>query len=66
MARITIIGGHGKVALRLARPLVARGDEVTAWIRNPDHRDDVERSGAHALIADIETLGVAEMAGHLA
>lgn len=51
MARITIIGGHGKVALRLARLLVARGDEVTSWIRNPDHRDDVERTGARALIA---------------
>ena len=41
MARITIIGGHGKVALRLARLLSERGDQVAAWVRNGDHAVDV-------------------------
>ena len=41
MARIVIIGGHGKVGLRLAAVLTERGDAVTSIIRNPDHRDDV-------------------------
>lgn len=36
MSRVLIIGGHGKVALRLAPLLVARGDEVTAVVRNPN------------------------------
>jgi uncharacterized protein YbjT (DUF2867 family) len=62
MAAITIIGGHGKVALRLASLLTRRGHQVTSWIRNPDHRGDVEGTGATALVADVETLDVADMA----
>ena len=38
MSRVLIIGGHGKIALRLAPLLVERGDVVTSVIRNPDHR----------------------------
>lgn len=37
MARIALIGGHGKVALQLARILTERGDEVSSVFRNPDH-----------------------------
>ena len=40
--RITIFGGHGKVALLLAPLLVEAGHEVTSVIRNPDHVSDVE------------------------
>lgn len=65
MTAITIIGGHGKVALRLARLLTQKGHQVTSWIRNPDHREAVERTGASALVADIETLDVAGMAERL-
>lgn len=65
MTAITIIGGHGKVALRLAGLLARQGHEVTSWIRNPGHREDVERAGARALVADIETLDVAGMAERL-
>src|SRR5271156_3623586 len=54
MSRIVIIGGHGKVALHLARILTDRGAEVTSVFRNPDHADDVAATGAHPLIADIE------------
>lgn len=56
MARILIIGAHGKVALRLTPQLVARGDTVTGVIRNPAHEDDIAATGASALVADIETL----------
>ena len=56
MSRIVIIGGHGKVALHLARILAERGDEVTSVFRNPDHTGDVAATGAHPVIADIETL----------
>jgi uncharacterized protein YbjT (DUF2867 family) len=65
MTAITIIGGHGKVALRLARLLTRHGHQVTSWIRNPAHREDVERTGARALLADIETLDAAGMAERL-
>jgi uncharacterized protein YbjT (DUF2867 family) len=65
MAAITIIGGHGKVALRLARLLEAQGHDVTSWIRNPEHGAEVERTGATALVADVEALDVAAMAERL-
>ena len=54
MSRIVIIGGHGKVALHLARILTDRGDHVTSVFRNPDHGDDVAATGARPVVADIE------------
>jgi len=56
MSRIIVFGGHGRIALLLAPLLVARGDEVTSVIRNPDHIADVEQTGAQALVADVEQL----------
>jgi uncharacterized protein YbjT (DUF2867 family) len=56
MARVVIIGGHGKIALHLSRILTGRGDEVTALIRNPAHAQDVEETGATAVVADVEGL----------
>jgi uncharacterized protein YbjT (DUF2867 family) len=68
MSRIAVIGGHGKVALHLARILTERGHQVSAIVRNPTHRDDVEATGAEAVVADVESLdvdGLAEvLAGH--
>ena len=58
MSRVLIIGGHGKIALRLAPLLVERGDVVTSVIRNPDHQDEVAATGAIPLIADVENLDV--------
>lgn len=58
MSRVLIIGGHGKVALRLAPLLVARGDEVTAVVRNPEHQTEVAATGATPVVADIEQLDV--------
>lgn len=56
MARIALIGGHGKVAL-LAEPLlVDAGHSVSAIIRNPDHRADIEATGATPVVADVETM----------
>ncbi|MEB3981316.1 SDR family oxidoreductase [Mycobacterium sp. 663a-19] len=60
--RIVVIGGHGKVALQLARILSERGDEVTSVFRNPDHSDDVAATGAHPAVADIERLDTATLA----
>lgn len=53
MARITIIGGHGKVALLLAPLLVEAGHDVTSVIRNPEHEQDVARTGARPVVADV-------------
>ncbi|GAA2987304.1 uncharacterized protein YbjT (DUF2867 family) [Microbacterium terrae] len=62
MARIHIIGGHGKIALLLAPLLVARGDAVTSIIRNPQHEADVAATGAHPLVADVEALDTDQLA----
>jgi uncharacterized protein YbjT (DUF2867 family) len=61
MARIILIGGHGKVAL-LAEPLlVASGHHVTAVIRNPAHEAEVAATGATPLVADIETFDTEQL-----
>ncbi len=62
MSRVIVVGGHGRIARLLAPLLVARGDEVTSVIRNPDHVADVEQTGATALVADIENLDTAGIA----
>jgi uncharacterized protein YbjT (DUF2867 family) len=56
MARIALIGGHGKVALLTAPILVAAGHDVVAVVRNPDHVGDVEATGAVARVLDVERL----------
>jgi uncharacterized protein YbjT (DUF2867 family) len=52
--RVAIAGGHGQIAMRLAKLLSQRGDEVVALIRNPDHADDVRRAGAEPAGVDLE------------
>jgi uncharacterized protein YbjT (DUF2867 family) len=64
--RVAVVGGHGKVALLLAPLLVAAGDEVTAFYRNPQHTADVEATGARGVVADVETLGIEELAALVA
>lgn len=66
MARVVVIGGHGKIALQLARILTERGDEVSSVFRNPEHSDDVAGTGAQPVVADIERLGTDELADLLA
>lgn len=56
---MTIIGGHGKVALRAARILSAAGAEVYSVIRNPEHAEDIRETGATPVVADVENLDVA-------
>ncbi len=66
MSRIVIIGGHGKVALHLARILSDRGEQVTSAFRNPAHADDITATGARPVVADIEQLDTAALADRLA
>lgn len=62
MTRIAIIGGHGKVALELSRILAADGHDVTSFIRNPEHSDDVAATGAVPSVLDVENSTTAEIA----
>jgi len=66
MARIILFGGHGKVALLTEPLLAARGDEVTAVIRDPAQAEDVRTAGAEPLVADVERLDVEALAGLIA
>ena len=54
---VAIAGGHGQVALRLARLLTDAGHRVRALVRNPDHAADVAADGAEAVVVDLEHEG---------
>ena len=60
--RITIAGGHGQIAQHLERQLVRAGHEAVGLVRNPDHVADLEANGAEAVVLDLESAGVADVA----
>jgi nucleoside-diphosphate-sugar epimerase len=66
LVRVAIAGGHGKIALHLARILSARGDEVVGLIRNPDQSDDLRTAGAEPAVVDLEHVGEDEVAAAIA
>ena len=59
---VVIAGGHGNVARRLARRLVARGDRVRGLIRNPEHADDLRADGSEPVLCDLEQASVGDVA----
>ncbi|HEX4719111.1 MAG TPA: NAD(P)H-binding protein [Thermoleophilaceae bacterium] len=59
---VVIAGGHGNVARRLTRVLVAEGDRVRGLIRNPAHAGDLQADGADASVVDLEAASSAEIA----
>ncbi|RKQ34884.1 SDR family oxidoreductase [Kocuria tytonis] len=61
MSEITIIGGHGKVALQLCRLLSTQGETVNAVIRKEEQSQDVENTGATPVVADVQDMDVAAM-----
>ena len=64
--RVAIAGGHGQIALRLAKVLSERGDEVVALIRNPNQADDVREAGAEPAVVDLEHASEDEVAQAIA
>lgn len=62
MARVMIVGGHGKVALLATPLLVGDGQEVTSVIRSEDQAADIRELGATPLVADMESMNTAAMA----
>jgi uncharacterized protein YbjT (DUF2867 family) len=59
--RVVIAGGHGKVATRLVRRLVARGVSVVSLIRDPEQAEDVRGLGAQPVVCDLERVTPAEV-----
>ena len=60
--RVVILGGHGKIALLAAPKLSDAGYAVESVIRNPEQSGDIEAAGGTAVVLDIETAGVDELA----
>ena len=52
---VLVVGGHGKVALRLLALLADRGDRARGVIRKPDQAADLEAIGAEPVVCDIES-----------
>ena len=64
--RVAIAGGHGQIALRLAKDLSRRGDEAVALIRNPDHTGEVRQAGAEPAVVDLEQASEEDLAQAIA
>src|ERR687892_294436 len=62
---VVVVGGHGKIGLRLLRLLAERGDRARGLIRNPDHAAELEAAGAEAVVCDLEA-DDADVAGAVA
>lgn len=62
MARVTIAGGHGQVALLLSRELADRGDEVVGLIRDLAQSADLRDHGATPAVLDLEEATTEELA----
>ncbi len=52
---IAIAGGHGSIALILARLLRDRGDRPRSLIRDPDQSQDVRDAGGEPVVVGLET-----------
>jgi uncharacterized protein YbjT (DUF2867 family) len=59
---VVIGGGHGNIALRLTRLLLAGGDHVRSLIRKPDHAGDVGDAGGEPVVCDLESASDGEVA----
>lgn len=56
MARIIVLGAHGKVALHAQRMLAHAEHTVHGVIRNPDQAAEIEATGAEPIVSDLESL----------
>jgi uncharacterized protein YbjT (DUF2867 family) len=51
---VLVVGGHGKVGLRLLARLAAAGHRARGLIRSPDQADDLRAVGAEPVVIDLE------------
>jgi nucleoside-diphosphate-sugar epimerase len=57
---VTVVGGHGKVAMRLLKLLAERGDSPRGIIRKTEQVDDLEAIGAEPIVLDIENKEISD------
>jgi uncharacterized protein YbjT (DUF2867 family) len=53
---VVIVGGHGKIGLRLEKLLAEKGDSPRGIIRSTDQAKDLEEIGAEPIVLDIENV----------
>ncbi|HSD24278.1 MAG TPA: SDR family oxidoreductase [Solirubrobacterales bacterium] len=53
---VVIVGGHGKIGLRLEKLLAERGDSPRGIIRKTEQVADLEEIGAEPIVLDIENV----------
>ena len=53
---VVIVGGHGRIALRLQKLLAERGDSPRGIVRKTEQADDLEKIGAEPIVLDIENV----------
>ncbi|MEZ0070609.1 nucleoside-diphosphate-sugar epimerase [Streptacidiphilus sp. MAP12-20] len=63
--RIVIAGGHGQIALHLARELARRGDLAVGLVRDPAQAADLRAAGAEPVVLDLERSDAATVAAAL-
>ncbi len=66
MSTVTILGGHGKVALLCIPQLIDRGHTVTAVIRKQEQVEEVESLGATAKVLDLSSASEEDLTEALA
>src|SRR3954454_5498930 len=55
---VVIVGGHGKIGMRLSKILAERGDSPRGIIRKTEQADDLEKIGAEPIVLDIENVEI--------
>jgi uncharacterized protein YbjT (DUF2867 family) len=62
MARVAIIGAHGKVGMELMRELYDNGDDFVGIARGEEHAEDIFRLGGEGVRLDLEATDAATLA----
>ena len=60
--RVVIAGAHGRVARRLGRLLVARGDAVVGIVPTAEHEAELAGDGIEAVVLDLDRARVDDVA----
>jgi uncharacterized protein YbjT (DUF2867 family) len=55
---VVIVGGHGKIAMRLEKILAERGDSPRGIVRKTEQADDLEKIGAEPIVLDVENVEI--------
>jgi nucleoside-diphosphate-sugar epimerase len=58
VVNVVIVGGHGRIALRLEKILAERGDSPRGIVRKTEQAADLEEIGAEPIVLDIENVEI--------